>query len=53
MKNHPVDILFQTESNGFDNLFHELFSSKHAPVSIFKKDRDTNFGVQLFIALQF
>jgi hypothetical protein len=40
MKNHPVDILFQTESNGFDNLFHELFSSKHAPVSIFKKDRD-------------
>jgi hypothetical protein len=40
MKNHPVDILFQTESNGFDNLFHELFFCKHAPVSIFKTDKD-------------
>lgn len=40
MKNHPLDILFQTESNGFDNLFHELFFSKHAPVSLFKKDKD-------------
>ena len=40
MKNHPVDILFQTESNGFDNLFHELFFSKHAPVSIFKINKD-------------
>jgi hypothetical protein len=40
MNNHLVDILFETESNGYDNVFHEIFSSKHAPVSVFKTDKD-------------
>ena len=39
MKKHQTDIIFETESNSYDNVFHEMFFSKHAPVSVFKLDK--------------
>ena len=34
---HPMDLIFETKVDGFDNVFDKLFFEKHAPVSVFKK----------------
>ena len=34
---HPMDLIFETKVDGFDNVFHKLFFEKHAPVAVFKK----------------